>query len=109
MHTRGFTLVELMIVVVIVIILAAILIPRYIDVTVTARIARCHSAQRSLEAAAMMYMGAWTNTDHAPPASPSDLIPVFLPQLPTCPDGGTYDFTGGMQATCSVATHVRSF
>jgi hypothetical protein len=56
-----------------------------------------------------MFMGAADNTDHLPPAAPADLIPLYLPQLPTCPDGGDYSFIDGMQATCSFPAHVRSF
>jgi prepilin-type N-terminal cleavage/methylation domain-containing protein len=109
MRNRGFTLVELMVVVAIIIILAAILIPRYLDVTATAKTARCHANQRTLEGAGAMYMGAVTNTAHLPPTAPGDLVPAFMAQVPTCPENGTYSFDSSGQVSCDVGTHSRAF
>ncbi|MCU0613292.1 MAG: prepilin-type N-terminal cleavage/methylation domain-containing protein, partial [Candidatus Eisenbacteria bacterium] len=93
MRNKGFTLVELMVVVAIIIILAAILVPRYLDVTATAKTARCHANQRTLEGAGAMFMGDAANTAHDPPTAVGDLIPAFLAQSPTCPENGDYTFT----------------
>ena len=109
MRNKGFTLVELMVVVAIIIILAAILIPRYLDVTATAKTARCHANQRTLEGAGAMYMGAATNTGHYPPATPTALVGAFMAQVPTCPEAGAYTFDTSGQASCSNANHKRAF
>lgn len=109
MRNKGFTLVELMVVVAIIIILAAILIPRYLDVTESAKTAKCSANQKTLEAANGMYMADPLNTDTEEVADLANLAPTYIVQLPTCPKGGTYDIDNGY-VTCSYTpTHDRNF
>lgn len=44
--------------------------------------------------------------DGMPAGSPRELVPVYLPELPVCPDGGIYNLTGaGGHPVCTVAGH----
>ncbi len=108
MRNKGFTLVELMVVVAIIIILAAILVPRYIDVTRTAKIARCQANQKTLEAANSMYMAEPANTTHSETTNLAGLAPTYIASMPSCPEGGTYTLTNAV-IYCSINSHQRTF
>lgn len=91
MRNKGFTLVELMVVVAIIIILAAILVPRYLDVTDSAKAAKCQANQRTVEGAAAVFMA---RHDGTMPTSVGDLVTDGeLDGEPTCP--GTTGTAGG--------------
>jgi len=76
-NEKGFTLVELMVVVVIIGILVAIAVPIYNTVTDRAEEARDEANQRILDGAVMMYEA--TN-DGTAPTGWSDLVPEYLPE-----------------------------
>ena len=83
-NEKGFTLVELMVVVVIIGVLVAIAVPIYNAVTDRAEASACQANQRTLDGAVMQ----WSTEDGAtgtPDAS--DLAPYIV--MPTCPTNDT--------------------
>jgi prepilin-type N-terminal cleavage/methylation domain-containing protein len=106
-NQKGFTLVELMVVVVIIGILVAIAVPLYNNVTANARKNSCFANQRTIEGALAMY--ASENGDY--PDNINKLEGEYLQAIPVCPDGGTYNFDGtgeGDDATVNRAKVVCS-
>lgn len=98
-RVRGFTLIELMVVVAVILILAALLAPRYLEVTETAKKAKCSANISTLNSAAAMYLAA-----HGQVASSLDqLAPVFIPAVPACPFGVPYEFDG--YSVTNLASH----
>jgi type II secretion system protein G len=104
-NKKGFTLVELMVVVAIIGILVAIAVPIYNASQATAKANACKSNLRTLNGAISMYHA---DHDGTYPTQISDLS-AYLQSVPTCPSGGgayTID-ANSHTATCpNGGTHV---
>mgnify|MGYP001328628019 CR=1 FL=1 len=107
-NQKGFTLVELMVVVVIIGILAAIAVPVYNNVTAKAKRNAVEANLRTIDGAIMSYRAA---NDGKLPTEPdlytSGATTNYLQNWPTGPDGVTYaiDETSG-KATASKGTNT---
>jgi type IV pilus assembly protein PilA len=103
-NEKGFSLVELMVVVVIIGVLVAIAIPVYNRTTDRAERGACHANQRMIEGAASQHaMNTGKSIDKV-----DELDEYFNGGTPTCPSGGkyTYDIEDG-KVSCSLEEHYH--
>ena len=104
---KGFTLVEIMIVVLIIGILLAIAVPNFIKARETSRTKSCIANLKQIEAAKEQWA---MDTKASPTATPGDTdlygTDLYLRAAPECPSGGTYTI-GDLQTRpdCSIGTN----
>ena len=97
---RGFTLVEIMIVVLIIGILLAIAIPNFVRARNTSRGKACQANLKQIDSATEQYLMDNRTTTY--PALTA-LTPTYIKTAPACPSGGTYTMgTASANPTCSI-------
>ena len=105
LHSRqkGFTLIELMIVILIIAILVAIAVPVYLAATNSAKRRTCQSNLRTIDSAINAYNGFYDGFPVSGDVWTATLGPTWLKRNPTCPAKapGTYALTAGTPPTVS--------
>ncbi|MDD5439564.1 MAG: prepilin-type N-terminal cleavage/methylation domain-containing protein [Candidatus Omnitrophica bacterium] len=105
-NRKGFTLVEIMIVVAIIGLLAAIAIPNFIKARNRAQINACIANLKQIDGAKQVWALDVGKTDTDTPDW-TDLTPNYIKKTPTCPSGGAYSIRAvASDPTCSVTGHL---
>jgi len=103
---KGFTLVEIMIVVAIIGLLAAVAIPNFMRARTTAQRNACIANLKQLDGAKSLWAldsGAATGAS----VTMGDLVTDYIKTTPSCPASGTYTLGNiGTEPVCTVATHT---
>jgi len=89
LREKGFTLVEIMIVVAIIAILSAIAIPNFMAARSKSRANACKANLRQIESAVEQYAMDATKVD-GDSVTMSSLSPTYIKKTPSCPGAGNY-------------------
>jgi prepilin-type N-terminal cleavage/methylation domain-containing protein len=106
-NSKGFTLVEIMIVVAIIGLLAAIAVPNFTQARTNARISACVNNLRLIDGAKQQWALENNQEETAEPAE-DDVTPYLKGGvMPACPAGGAYALNAvNADPTCDVAGHT---
>ena len=102
-NRKGFTLVEIMIVVLIIGILMAIAVPNFIQARQTSRRNSCIANLKQIDSAKEQF-AMENKLDTGATVAWTDLVTTYMKSQPTCPGGGTYTIAVvGTNPSCSLA------
>ena len=100
MRRKGFTLVEIMIVILIIGLLLAIAVPQFLTARENSQEKACWSNQQKLEAAKHMWIMDYARGSGSSPVM-ADLVPEYIKHEPECPTHAVYVLGNGLVAvTC---------
>ena len=106
MRKKGFTLVEIMIVVAIIGLLAAIAIPNFVKARERAQTEACIANLRQIEGASQVW-AVDTGASDAATVTFTNLVPDYIRTTPICKGGGAYNLTTvSARPTCNITNHV---
>jgi len=100
---RGFTLIEVMIVLAVIAVLAAVIIPNYVRSRGLGQASACKSNLRNLASAIESYM--LDNAGRVPQVL-ADLPPLHINVIPTCPGGAANTCSGGYESSQNPAAYT---
>ncbi|MDM7924411.1 MAG: prepilin-type N-terminal cleavage/methylation domain-containing protein [bacterium] len=104
---RGFTLLELAVVIAMIGVMAGIAVPRFVGLNDSAEAAACRQNQSEIRNACTMYIMDDTNPNPGHyPAQVGDLVPRYFDAEPECPVVGRYGYDpADGTVTCGEAGH----
>ncbi len=102
---RGWTLVELIIVIIILGLIAGVSIPAYLNLTDNAKINACQAQQAAIKSAVLLHYAK--NQGTLPDSLTTGMF--VNATIPTCPSGGTITYTKVSDSiftvSCSIPSH----